>query len=85
MSATLVAASFTVAPTAGLTVWLAVSLAISIGGVITAMKGRWPWLLAGLVLGGIVWPLTAALLPAEAGSFWARRMRRPTGGRPGGG
>jgi hypothetical protein len=45
--------------------------------VVTAMKGRWTWLLAGLLTGGLLC-LYSAFLPAEPGSLWARIASRRT-------
>ena len=42
--------------------------------VVTALKGRWVWLLVGLLLVGLPW-LVSAWLPARPGSPWARRRR----------
>ena len=47
------------------------------GGVVTALKGRWGWLAVGLLLGSLIWPLTA-LLPAAEGSRW-RKLRAASG------
>ena len=44
-------------------------------GVVTAAKGRWGWLLVGVLVGGVIWPI-AALLRAGPGSLWARVFGR---------
>jgi hypothetical protein len=49
-------------------------------GGVTAAKGRWGWLVVGLLLGGLIWPLTAVLLRPAPGSLWARVVRRRAGG-----
>ena len=68
---------FLVSPNAGLLLWsvLALSL-IPACGVITALKGQWMWLAIGLVTGGLLWILTALLLPPAPDSSWARRRAR---------
>jgi hypothetical protein len=65
-------ADFVVTP--GPFFWLAVCfwLCTLLGGLVTALKGRWGWLAAGLVFGGALWLFTA-FLPAAPGSVWARR------------
>jgi hypothetical protein len=70
------AGDFAVTPRAGMWLWVALMMVIAMGGVVTAMKGRSGWLLVGLVVSGLIWPAAAVLLPAEPGSYWARRMRR---------
>jgi hypothetical protein len=49
--------------------WLLVA---SVAAVITALKGRWGWLLAGCIFGGLLWLVSAWLAP-RPGSWWARR------------
>lgn len=44
-------------------------------GTVTAAKGRWGWLLLGVLLGGLLWPISA-LLPAAPESLWDRVRRR---------
>lgn len=47
---------------------------VLVAGAVTAAKGRWGWVLLGLLTGGFLWLLTAFLAPS-ADSFWARRVR----------
>ncbi len=47
-----------------------------IGGMVTALKGRWGWFLLGLVTAGALWPVTA-LLVAQPESPWARSFYGP--------
>ena len=68
-----------VAPGAGLILWVLLVLCILLAGLVTALKGRWGWLVAGLLTGGLAW-LLSAFLSAAAGSPWSRlgsRRRRP--------
>jgi hypothetical protein len=60
--------SFVVAPDPWV---LAYVVVLVVGGVVTAAKGRWGWMLVGVLLGGVIWPLTA-LLPAAPTSIWRR-------------
>lgn len=68
----------TVAPNPALIAYtLLVLLGLS-ATIVTAMKGRWGWVLAGLLTSGLVC-LYSATLPAEPGSLWSRwetRRRR---------
>ncbi len=59
---------FFVEPSVGLLVMLVFFTA----AVVTGLKGRWGWLLAGCVFGGLLW-LISAWLAARPGSWWARR------------
>ena len=67
---------FLVSPNAGLLLWTALVLVSIPCGVITALKGQWTWLAIGLLTGGLLWILTAWLLPAAPDSWWARRRAR---------
>lgn len=40
-------------------------------GIVTALKGRWLWLIPGLLLSGLVLVIPA-LLPPKPGSRWDR-------------
>ena len=60
--------SFTVTPDPWVMAWFLVCF---VGAVVTAAKGRWGWLLVGVVLGGLTLPLSA-LLTAVPDSVWAR-------------
>jgi hypothetical protein len=56
--------------------WVIVLIvAIAVGGLVTALKGRVLWLLVGFLVGGLIWPLTA-FIPAAPGSPWAVRFGR---------
>jgi hypothetical protein len=44
--------------------------------MVTAMKGQWLFLAAGILVGGIVWLIVAFRL-ARPNSFWARRFYGP--------
>jgi hypothetical protein len=60
-----------VAPSWGVvvfTVLLAVALPC---GVVTAMKGRWGWLVLGLMTSGLLW-IVGALQPPAPASLWQR-------------
>jgi hypothetical protein len=54
----------------------ALVLSSTVGGLITAAKGRWGWLCLGLLTGGLAWPLTALLI-ARPGSVWAQAFYGP--------
>jgi len=60
--------SFLVTPDLWVMAW---SLVCVVGGVVTAAKGRWGFLVVGVVLGGLTWPLSALLIAAPD-SLWAR-------------
>lgn len=44
-------------------------------GSVTAAKGHWLWLLIGVPLGGVIWPVSA-LMPAARRSLWTAAARR---------
>lgn len=70
--------TFLVQPNLGL---LAFGALCILGGVVTAVKGRYGWFVLGLVFGGVIWPFSA-MLPAAPASPWRRlrgRRRPPTG------
>lgn len=54
----------------------ALVLSSTVGGLVTAAKGRWGWLAAGLVTGGVAWTLTALLI-ATPDSLWAQAFYGP--------
>lgn len=54
---------------------LAVAALVVVLMIITALKGRWLWLLPGVLLSGLVLVIPA-LLPAEPGSRWDRSFAR---------
>jgi hypothetical protein len=64
-----------VGPTPLLLLFTAVVLLAVPGAIVTALKGRWGWLLVGVLLLG--WTLIlSAFLPAAPDSWWARRAAR---------
>jgi hypothetical protein len=54
----------------------ALGAASLIGGMMTALKGRWGWFLLGLLTGGLIWPATALLI-ARPDSPWGRSFYGP--------
>ena len=64
-----------VSPSPWLLVFTALMVVVVAAGVVTALKGRWGWLIAGLLLGGLP-GLIGAWLPARSASAWARRRGR---------
>jgi hypothetical protein len=52
-------------------------LALVVCGTITATKGRWGWVVIGLLTSGLAWLITAPLLIARPDSLWARRFYGP--------
>ena len=70
--------SFTVAPNLGLLLWTIYSFASLGAAVVTALKGRWGWLVVGVLTGGLAW-FYSATLPAEPDSTWERRARKRAG------
>jgi hypothetical protein len=54
----------------------ALGAASLIGGMVTALKGRWGWFLLGLLTAGLIWPVTG-LLVAQPDSPWARSFYGP--------
>jgi hypothetical protein len=68
--------SSVVSPGPGLIIWTLVVGLLLVAGVITGAKGRWGWVLVGLLTGGLPWFVTA-FLPARPGSWWARSIRQP--------
>jgi hypothetical protein len=59
---------------AGISLWLVALFAVvAVGGLVTLLKGRLVWFLAGFLVGGLIWPLTA-LIPATPDSPWAARF-----------
>ena len=57
---------------------IAIPLVVAAAGLVTGLKSRTGWLLVGCLFAGVPW-LASAWLPAEPGSWWARR--RDHGGR----
>jgi hypothetical protein len=71
---TVIASSFTVAPNAALVAFTVLAALACCAGVVTALKGHWVWLIAGMFTG-----LTffySAFLPAMPDSAWARASAR---------
>jgi hypothetical protein len=65
------ASEFVVSPGPVLIAWsVLISLAL-LAGAITAAKGRWRWVLIGLLTGAVPW-LATAFLAARPDSLWAR-------------
>ena len=69
-----------VAPSAWLLVFAALVLLMLVGAIVTAAKGRWGWLVVGLLTG--VTLLFSGFLPAAPGSAWQRRRARSGGDEP---
>ena len=63
---------FYVSPSPWLIVFSLLVVVVVAAGVVTALKGRWGWLIAGLLLGGLPWLIGLWLSP-RPGSAWARR------------
>jgi hypothetical protein len=63
--------NFTVAPNLGLIAWSVLVLVSVLAGGVTAAKGRWGWLVAGILTAGLLW-LVGALSAAAPGSLWTR-------------
>ena len=65
----------------------ALGAACLVGGMVTALKGRWGWFFLGLLTGGLGWPATALLI-ARPDSPWGRsfygpdKLARARRGRP---
>jgi hypothetical protein len=55
--------------------WLLALVVIAIAGGVTMAKGRWGWLVLGLVTCGLLW-LISAFLPPRTGSLWDRKLAR---------
>jgi hypothetical protein len=67
--------SFTVAPSLSLVIYTIVMFMALCAGVVTAMKGLWPWLVAGAFTAGLAF-FYSAFLPPAPDSLWARRIVR---------
>ncbi len=67
---------FVVAPGPGLILWTVLVGLLLIAGGVTAAKGRWGWVLVGLLTGGLPWFVTA-FLAAAPDSMWTRKSKRP--------
>ncbi|WP_205698216.1 hypothetical protein [Conexibacter sp. SYSU D00693] len=70
--------SYLVEPGAGLIFFIVLVLVLAPAGVVTALKGRWGWVVAGLLLAGLPWLVSAWVAPADT-SWWARRRARRSG------
>jgi hypothetical protein len=75
-----VADDFVVSPAPGLVFWSLLMALLLVAGAITAAKGRWGWILIGLLTGGLPW-LVTAFLAADPDSLW-RRMFKATPAGP---
>jgi hypothetical protein len=64
------AADFVVQPGIGLLVWTALGFVALPCAAITAAKGRWGWLLVGVVT--LIGFIVGAAQPALEGSLWSR-------------
>ena len=62
-------------PTVPLEVW-AFTIVTLTAGIVTALKGRYVWLAAGLFLLGLPWVVSCLLL-AKPGSAWATSLYGP--------
>lgn len=71
-----VTSNVTVTPSLALVFWTIAAACCVGAGCITAAKGRWGWLLVGLVTGGLAW-LFSAFLIAAPDSLWARHVYGP--------
>jgi hypothetical protein len=60
-----------IAPNAGIVIWSVMAMILATCGAATAAKGRWGWLIAGLVTVGILW-VAGALQPVRPASAWSR-------------
>lgn len=60
---------------AGLVIYTILLAVAACLGLVTALKGLWLWVIAGLLTTGLAF-LISAFLPAKPGSLWARRIAR---------
>jgi hypothetical protein len=67
--------SFTVGPSPALVIFTIIMLMAICAGVVTFMKGRWVWLIVGILTTGLTF-FYSAFLPPMPGSLWARRIAR---------
>jgi hypothetical protein len=75
MTTLLTSGTFDVAPEWPLYAWAALLWALVAAGVVAGLKGRWVWVVAGLVTAGLAW-VPGALLAPRPGSVLARRRDR---------
>jgi cell division protein FtsW (lipid II flippase) len=68
--------TFVVMPDLGLILWTVYVATVLVLAVVTGLKGRWIWLLVGLLLLGGLPLFYAAFLPPEPDSVWAAWTRR---------
>ena len=68
--------SFLVRPTFALVLWFLLAWFVIGCGVLTALKGRWSWLLAGGLLTGLPWIYSAMKLSPTQSSVLARRAAK---------
>lgn len=67
------AATESAAPGVAVVVWSLYVFCSAIALIVTALKGRWSWLLAGVLTAGVA-AFAGATRPAAAGSIWDRRV-----------
>jgi type IV secretory pathway TrbL component len=72
------AASTSTGAGSGLVVYTILLAVAFCGGVVTAMKGLWGWVIVGILTTGLAF-FVSAFLPAKPGSPWARRFARRRG------
>ena len=72
------AASSTAGAGSGLVVYTILLAVALCAGVVTAMKGLWVWVIAGVLTTGLAF-FVSAFLPAKPGSPWARWFARRRG------
>jgi hypothetical protein len=56
--------------------FIAALVFIVLGGVVTALKGKWGFFFLGILF-NVLW-IIGAIRPAKADSYWVRRFRRPS-------
>jgi len=66
---------FLVSPAIGI-VFVAIGLGVLLAGAVTAAKGRWGWVVLGLLTWGVIWFGTAFLI-ATPDSVWSRKFYGP--------
>jgi hypothetical protein len=74
-TSSMIASSFTVGPSPAVILFSIVMAAAFCAGIITALKGHWLWLIAGLLTSGLAF-FYSAVLPPAPDSLWARGTTR---------